>query len=467
MENNIHNKFKQLGVHIPEIFIPNKNSTDLKKWTVIACDQFTSEPEYWNDLKEFVGLEPSTLKMILPEIYLDEGDIEEKIKLINSTMYNYLNDNIIKNIGNCFIFVQRKISENIIRNGLIVAVDLENYNFKKGSHSLIRATEGTIIERLPPRVKIRENASLEIPHIQMLIDDPSKSVIEPLSKITTQLEKLYDFDIYKNNNIKGFKINSNEILENIFNSLLNLTDKEKFNKKYKLNNKIEDILLFAVGDGNHSLATAKVLWDDIKNTLSDEMKEKHPARYALVELLNIHDESLEFKPIHRIIKKISPEKFIEDFIAFNNKYLNSDTKIHKIDNYNEIEDFINTNKKSKSSHFLPFKYQDSLGILEVINPNHNLEVGTLQNFINSYVVNNPNAKIDYIHGKKVIHKLSDNKNSIGFYLPSMDKNDLFKTVILDGSLPRKTFSMGKATEKRYYLESRLIKLDTVNKLACE
>ncbi|MEN8906453.1 MAG: DUF1015 domain-containing protein [Clostridiales bacterium] len=442
MKHNIYDNFSKIGITIPNIYIPS-NYVDMKKWAVIACDQYSSQPDYWENLKKFIDSEPSTLNMILPEVYLEDSNYEDKLNKINSTMSNYLNDKIINNIGEAFILVKRKVNDTQTRNGLILAVDLEFYDYNKGSDTLIRATEGTIVDRLPPRIKIRENAPLEIPHVQMLIDDPCKSIIEPIAENTIHLKKLYDFELYKNKNIQGFKISSEKHFEKLY-----------YGFKKLIENK-NNPLLFAVGDGNHSLATAKSIWETTKVNLSENESINHPARYALVEIINLHDESLIFEPIHRILNNVNPEILINNFIDF---YKNKNISIEKIefDNLNSMENYI-LNDKTSNRHLLPYKFLNNFGILKILNPIHNLEVATLQYFIDFYTNESSTFKIDYIHGKTTLSELSEKDGSLGFYLPAMDKNELFRTVILDGSLPRKTFSMGESQEKRYYLECRKIK----------
>ena len=288
------------------ILLPNKN-IDLEKWTVIACDQYTSDKNYWDNVEDFVSTSPSTLRLTLPEIYLEE-DTFKRINNINNTMLEYLNNNIFTEYKDTMFYIERTLSNNKIRKGIITAIDLEEYDFKEGSNSLIRATEKTIIERIPPRVKIRENASLELPHIMLLIDDQEKDIIENIN--TSNLDKLYDFELMNNSgHIKGYKLDEEEI-NKINLKLDKYLDKETFNKKYNTNNK--DVLLFAVGDGNHSLATAKTCYENIKQTMSKEEYLNHPSRYALVEIVNLHSNSLEFEPIHRVVFNVDINDILKE-----------------------------------------------------------------------------------------------------------------------------------------------------------
>lgn len=407
------------------ILLPNKN-IDLEKWTVIACDQYTSDKNYWDSVEDFVSTSPSTLRLTLPEIYLEE-DTFKRINNINNTMLEYLNNNIFTEYKDTMFYIERTLSNNKIRKGIITAIDLEEYDFKEGSNSLIRATEKTIIERIPPRVKIRENASLELPHIMLLIDDQEKDIIENIN--TSNLDKLYDFELMNNSgHIKGYKLDEEEI-NKINLKLDKYLDKETFNKKYNTNNK--DVLLFAVGDGNHSLATAKTCYENLKQTMTKEEYLNHPSRYALVEIVNLHSNSLEFEPIHRVVFNVD----IDDILK-------------ELNNYYEI------NETGEGQAFKIIT-KDEEKTLYIKNPKSNLSVGSIQIFLDEYL-KDKTSKIDYIHEEEAVKKLIT-ENNIGFIFDTIDKNELFKTVILDGSLPRKTFSMGISNDKRFYLESRKIK----------
>ena len=444
----INRLFSNMGVTIPDILLPNM-SVDYSKWSVVACDQFTSNKSYWDKVASIVGDNPSTFRITLPEIFLEDPDKEQRISDINRTMEEYVQNKIFTEHKNSFVLVDRKTSHTPSRKGLIVALDLEAYDFNKGSQTLIRATEGTIIDRLPPRIKIRENASIELPHIMVLIDDPDKSVIEPLFDHTEQLEKLYDFDLMQNGgHIKGYKIDKTDHLQQIFFALEKLANKEFFLEKYGLegNEKNFGLLLFAMGDGNHSFATAKAIWEEIKKDLPEEDRKDHPARYALVELVNVHDDGLAFEPIHRVVFGCA-----DSLLESTKSYFVSNGMSIEITNELDTE-------KENGKHKIPFITEKEKGTIIITNPVQNLEVGTLQGFLDEYIKQTSN-KLDYIHGASEVEDLSTQKgsNNIGFLLPAMEKSDLFKTVILDGALPRKTFSMGEAEEKRYYLEARKIK----------
>ena len=304
--------FKRANILLPK-------DVDMTKWSVVACDQYTSEPEYWKEVESIVGSSPSTLNLILPELYLEEENVEERIKKINLTMEDYLKENIFQEYPNTMIYLERKQSDGKVREGLMGMVDLEDYSYEKGSQTLIRATEKTVIERIPPRLKVRENAPLELPHIMILIDDEKKNIIESLKNKVTTKDIVYDFDLMENGgHIKGYNL-SDEVIKDIEKGLEGLMDKDYFEKKYNVKDK--GILLFAMGDGNHSLATAKANYENLKKTMSKEEYLNNPARYALVEIVNLHSEALEFEPIHRVIFNTDVNNLIEEL----NKYYDINT----------------------------------------------------------------------------------------------------------------------------------------------
>jgi hypothetical protein len=440
--SNSNKILSDLGVHIPKIMLPDFKNV-LSSWAVVACDQYTSEREYWEEVGCITSGKPSTLNIIYPEVYLEDGDNEEKISQINENMKKYIDENIINEFDNCFVLVDRKTSHSESRKGLMIALDLECYDYNKGSCALIRATEGTVIDRLPPRIKIRQNALIELPHIMVLIDDPDKTVIEPLFKRVADLEKLYDFDLMMDGgHIKGYKVSHENDISAIASSLLQLAQNDTFCKKYNIGCDSE-LLLFAVGDGNHSLASAKGHWENVKAGLSVEEQQNHPARYALVELVNVHDEGLVFEPIHRVLFNVNASELLKEFSLF---YQNSTC----------VDECACNTMTQSSGHTFKYVTATGEGTITIDNPISTLEVGTLQTFLDSYIKTHPEVKIDYIHGDDVVTKLGSQPGNIGIYLPSMNKTDLFKTVILDGALPRKTFSMGEADEKRFYLECRRI-----------
>jgi len=416
--------FKKANILLPK-------ECDMTKWSVIACDQYTSEPEYWEKVKSIVGDSPSTLNLTLPEIYLEEEDVLDRIHRINKNMEELVAKDFFKEYQNSILYIERIQADGKVRQGLIGMVDLEGYSYEVGSTSMIRATEKTVIERIPPRVKVRENALLELPHIMILIDDEKKDIIEGLKDKVTEERKVYDFDLMQNGgHIKGYVL-SDEQSDEVLEKLEKLADKDYFNKKYDVTNK--EVLLFAMGDGNHSLATAKACYEKLKETMSEEEYLNHPARYALVELVNLHSPALEFEAIHRVVFNVDSDHLLSEL----EKYYNV--------SYEECEgqriDYITNNKS---------------GSLWIMNPKSNITVGSLQIFLDDYLKQN-GGKIDYVHGEDVTKELGRKQGNVGFILPAMRKDELFKTVMLDGALPRKTFSMGHSNDKRFYLEARKIK----------
>ncbi len=410
------------------ILIPKKD-VDMTKWSVVACDQYTSEPEYWSEVASFVGNARSTLHVTFPEIYLEDGNGDERIKNINANMEKYIDEEIFTSSASKYIYVERTQRNGKIRRGLMGVVDLEEYDYNKGSQSKIRATEGTVLERIPPRVKIRKNAILEFPHIMLLIDDADKKIIEPLDSAKKNFDTAYDFTLMQNSgSIKGYFVDENEE-KRIDAELSRLADETVFKEKYGVSDK--GVLQLAVGDGNHSLATAKECWRLVKETLSPEEYDTHPARYALCELVNLHDTSLEFEAIHRVVFDIDVEKMR---LALSEYYELSSEASQK---------FIMVTENGK----------EEIGIA---NPKSNLTVGSLQKFIDDYIKQN-GGRVDYIHGEDVVCRLGSEKGNAGFILPVISKESFFPTVICDGALPRKTFSMGDAWDKRFYLEARIIK----------
>lgn len=432
-----------IGIQIPQVYLP-KPGIDPQKWAVVACDQFTSEPEYWNEVEKIVGDAPSTLRLTFPEVYLEGPGGDERIQNIQAAMKKYMDEGILQPHDG-FVYVERQTLHGKTRKGLMLCLDLERYDYNKGSSSLIRATEGTIVDRLPPRIKIREGAMLEFPHILVLIDDPNKTVIEPLTAAKEKFEKLYDFEtMLGSGHLVGYAVNAdfeNQVVE----ALRGLADPKTFASKYDLDSNLP-ILLFAMGDGNHSLATAKAIWEKIKG----EVGMDHPARYALVEIENVHDEALEFEPIHRVLFGLKKDIFAEMQSHFGANY-----KYTAVANGAEMTQRVD-NASGENQLIGVVGGGQQFGVIEISHPSTNLAVGTLQAFLDPFVKNGGAEKIDYVHGEDVVERLSLQSGNVGFYLAGMHKNELFKTVILDGALPRKTFSMGEAKEKRFYMEARKI-----------
>lgn len=421
--------FKRADILLPKF---SKDGEKMKKWSVVACDQYTSEPEYWEGVEKTVGDSESTFRITVPEIYLNDADIDERIKNTNAVMAKYMADDIFTEYKNSFIYVERTLANGVKRLGVVGCVDLEDYDYSKESQTKIRATEGTVISRIPPRLKVRKDAHIELPHIMMLIDDEACEIIESNSEIKDTFEKVYDFELMQSSgHIAGYKM-SEAAAKTLEDKLLALDNIDAFNKKYDV--KKDSPLIFAMGDGNHSLATAKAYYENLKTEIGEDAAKNSPARFALCELVNLHDKSLEFEAIHRVVFEADGKAFID---AFSKEYNLS------YDENAEGQSFI-------------FVYDGKHQKVTVTNPKEYLTVATVQKFMDAYFEKN-NGEIDYIHGEDVVFKLCEDNKNFGIIFDAMDKSDLYKSVILDGALPRKTFSMGEACDKRFYTECRKIK----------
>ncbi len=408
------------------------DSDKMNTWSVVACDQYTSEPEYWNKVSTLTQGKASTLYVTVPEIYLSDADIDNRIKATNATMKEYVENDVFTEHKNTYIFVERTLHSGVKRLGIVGMVDLEDYDYSVGSETKVRATEGTVVSRIPPRLKVRQDAPIELPHIMLLIDDEACEIIESNQKITDTFEKLYDFDLMQDSgHIVGYKL-SEEAANALDQKLEALSDINSFNKKYGVEKTAP--LVFAMGDGNHSLATAKAYYENLKAQIGEEKAKQSPARYALCELVNLHDKSLVFEAIHRVIFNASGEQFLK---ALEEKYT------------------VSYDENAKGQSFI-FVCDDNRKKVTVTDSKEYLTVATLQKMLDEFVAKN-GGEIDYIHGEDVVENLCKNPNNFGIILEAMDKSDLYKSVILDGALPRKTFSMGDACDKRFYTEARKIK----------
>ena len=403
-------------VKVPRVLLP-KECVNLKKWAVIACDQFTSQGEYWQKLKDECG-EVSALNVIFPEYYLDKGDMDARIDRINAYMRKYINEGVFREVDG-FILTVRETGYGRRRTGLIVTIDLEQYDFTTGKLP-IRATEATVKERLPVRIRIRRNAPLELPHVLLLIDDKEKTVIEPLLKKVAEADKLYETELnMSGGSIRGYLVKDGA---ETIRAIEALGSKARSEDLYGT----DKPFLFAVGDGNHSVATAKLLWERIKPTLSDAERETHPARFVLAEIVNLYEDDLLFEAIHRVVFGAG-----ETFIKEMQSSLTGDGHITVL-------------------------YRDKLYGVSV--PKVAAEaVKAVQDYIDAYLASHEEASVDYIHGDGYLSEVAAAKDGVAIFLPVMEKKDLFPYVVKHGSLPRKTFSMGEAEEKRYYLECRAIR----------
>ncbi|MDD4200275.1 MAG: DUF1015 domain-containing protein [Eubacteriales bacterium] len=403
------------GFSAADILLPD--DVNYETWAVVACDQFTSQPEYWERVEKTVGDKPSTFRIILPEAQLSDGHTEEHIRKINANMKEYLANGVLKEYPNAMIYLERVQSDGKVRKGLIGKIDLEEYDYFVGSTSLVRATEGTVLDRIPPRQAVRRDAAIELPHVMLLIDDLKNTVIGPLKACS---DVIYDFDLMEGGGHAKAWLVPEELQKSASKALEKLAD--------------EQPLLFAVGDGNHSLASAKALYEEEKTRFGPGSENTLPSRYALVEIVNLYDSALEFEPIHRVLFHVDAPALMAALKA----------------------EYPGTYEGKGEGHVIRYAYDGAEGYITVPEPKAALEVGTLQNFLDKYIEAN-GIGIDYVHGDEITIELGKKTGCMAFLLPAMDKGDLFRSVIYDGALPRKTFSMGHAEDKRYYIEARKIK----------
>ena len=384
------------------ILIPKEN---FDKWAVIACDQYTSDKKYWEEVENVVGGTASTLRLTLPEIYLSET--ENRVPKINATMEEYLNSGVFQELNDSMVYIEREITGGGLRPGILGLIDLSQYEYEAGKGGLVRATEQTVTERIPPRVRIRKDALLEFPHVLLFIDDPDNTVMSAVGD-KNQYTKLYDFNLMqKGGHIEGYKLDADV--------------QDKINEK--LDALVKDGLLFAVGDGNHSLATAKEC---------SKLNDSPLAGYALAEVVNIHNPAIEFEPIYRVLFGVSTDELVG--------YLKSKNCLETGD----------------TTHSFTVVDNDGESALDLV-ATSKLSVGTLQGYLDEFLKDRKDVEIDYIHGTDAVRNLCKVENTVGFIFDGMKKEELFEAVIMDGSLPRKTFSMGHADDKRFYIEGRKIK----------
>ena len=428
--------YPEIALHVPTLLLPRAD-IPLETWSVIACDQYTSQPEYWEEVRKIVGADPSTLHLVFPEADLESVCREQAVARINQRMQEYLKSGVLVDQRPGLMLVEREVGRTAPRKGLVVALDLEQYDYRDGAQKLIRTTEGTDQSRLPLRIQVREKASLETPHIMVLIDDPQQTVIEPLGE--KDLKQAYDFELMlRGGRLRGWHIDDGTLIDEITGHIARLAWGEP-------------PLIYALGDGNHSFATARAVWERLKAEAEDERQiMKHPARYALAELVNVHDDGLEFAPIHRVVFGVDVADLLQAMEAHYTEWGFSRRTFADRDGWEA------TCRKAAvgPGHHIPYVSGTGRGLLSIAKPSSQLEVASLQAFLDHYLNAHPRARLDYIHGEAVLEKVASMSDSIGFFLPAMDKRDLFKTIVIDGATPRKTFSLGEAAEKRYYLECR-------------
>lgn len=393
-----------------DILVPK---CDLYKFCCVACDQFTGDAAYWHKAEEISKNSPAAINIVFPEIYLGKNN-GARTENINKTMESYLKNGIFEEYRDSVFYIERTLNDGRIRKGIVAKIDLEEYDYSKDTRSAIRPTEGTIEDRLPPRVAIRENAALELPHIMLLINDKSQTVIEGLENKEKTL--VYSSSLMlSGGSIKGYRLEKN-VQDALLKTLNALETGREDNK-----------IAFAVGDGNHSLATAKKCWEMIKPNLSAEKRENHHARFALCEIVNLHSPALDFEPIHRIVYNVNAKKLADEF----------------------------EKKSSPGGQECTLLFGNEKKKISLL-PSHYLTVGTVQNIIDAYIREN-GGEVDYIHEPQQVEKNAQKENTVGILVDGLKKADLFDAVVSFGALPRKTFSMGMGIDKRYYLEARKIK----------
>ena len=436
--------YPQVALQVPEILLPHPGVA-FESWAVIACDQYTTDPEYWRQVEELAGNEPSTLHAVFPEVHLDDPGRRLRIERINRRMRGYLEEGVLEPLPAGFVLVDRETPRTPSRKGLLVCLDLEQYGFAPGAETLIRSTEETDPERLPPRIEIRRGAPLELPHIMVLIDDPEGAVVEPLFDCRDELPLLYDFELMMGGgHLRGWHVGEPDRIARVIDALSALA--AGFAARYGASREAAP-LLYAVGDGNHSLAAAREVWGEARRKGAPA---DHPARYALVELVNLHDPGLRFEPIHRVVFEADAHQLLSslsDYCRSRGSHL-------------EVTDFADRQQWEKAragldrgAQHLPFVANRRLGIATIHRPRQQLAVASLQSFLGGAGVRH---RVDYIHGGDRVEELGSLPGNVGFFTEALDKQSLFRTILRDGPLPRKSFSLGEAEEKRYYLESRRI-----------
>lgn len=440
--------FSSLGIRIPEVLLPAAG-IDLGRWAVIACDQHTSEPEYWRRVADLVGDSPSTLHLILPEAFLGRR-AADPVPALQRCMRDYLSSGVFAAPRPGFIYVERSTPRTRRRRGLLVALDLEHYDFRPGSSSLARASEQTVEARLPARIRARRGAALEVPHAIVLLDDPEQSVIEPLGERTGS--PLYDAELMLGGGrVRGWAVDEAGV-SGIQDALSQLALPQA---QQRYEGDAGEPLLYAVGDGNHALAAARSLWGELRASLDSHEAATHPARYALVELANVHDPGVVFEPIHRVVFGVDPEALLDALPGWFAGQ-GSTCRIERPASRAELEERADELRRDPSLHSLGAVTTRGTGLVSVRRPKASLPVESLQDFLDAYTAARSGARVDYIHGEGALHELCRAEGRVGFLLPALPKDDFFAGLVRRGPLPPKTFSLGEADEKRFYLEARRI-----------
>ena len=427
-------KTENVGIVFPEILIPD-DKVNKKRWSVIACDQFTSNEEYWQKTAKTVGGSPSALHIIMPEAFLKEDDVEDRIMHAKETMRSFIEDGVLVRLPQGTVLVERETPFGT-RIGLMLAVDLDQYDIDYRNKPLIRATEQTVADRIPARIRMREDAVIECPHVMLLLNDPEDSVIAPVYQARGNHTKIYDTPLMQDGgHLKGWFIDDQEVIGGIVDAL------------EKLKEKSYEGMLFAVGDGNHSLASAKAVWDKQKEEMSDEERQESPLRYALVEVVNLYDNGITVHPIHRVLFNVEASNTLRLLVSI----LNSMGLEAKMMYTRGSKSYANQDKQT-----IYFQSKMSKGRIEIQKPKHDLLAVTLTQALDKLLDEMPKAEIDYIHGDDEFHELTNRHGCLGFMLEPITKEQLFESVVRFGVLPKKAFSLGNAQEKRYYYECRLL-----------
>ena len=428
-----------------------RQGIDLTRWAVVACDQYTSQPEYWNQLEEQVGQNPSTLRLILPEVWLEEPDAHQRMQAVWDTMEAYQRQGLLLPTPPGMMLVQRQMEGmNQPRTGLVMAFDLEAYDYREGAEGAIRPTEKTVEERIPQRLAVRKKASLELPHILLLVDDPEDTVIQPLVEMTTQLQQVYDVPLLAGGGrVTGWFVPEGPLTQQVQQALVQLAQPERFASRYGISEDMSPVL-FATGDGNHSMAAAKASWEEIRKELTPEERQQHPARWVLAELVNLNQQSLEIEPIHRLLFGASLQQVQQQAQAFFKKH------------GAQVEFW--EQPTQPDGWTIPLVAGQQRCWMQLKQSPWALPIGAIQAFLADYLAQQPKLRLDYIHGEDTLCSLAAEPDCVGFILPDLEKRQIFEGVIKDGVLPRKTFSMGRAQDKRYYLEARRIQPQPHHKL---
>lgn len=418
-----------------QILLPDER-IPLSQWASIACDQFTSDRNYWRRAEALTAGVPSTLHLVLPEAYLGTAEARSRTENIAATMREYRQTVLTRTVSG-YVYVERTEQSGRVRQGLVGVVDLEAYSYEKSTLPLVRPSENTVVERIPPRMAVRRSASLELPHVMMLADDAEQTLVEPVGAAKDRLRPLYEGELMLGGgHIAGWAVEDPELLAQIDRAVAVLQSQQAFDAKYPQAAGGAPMAL-AVGDGNHSLATAKACWEKLKATLTPEQQAEHPARWCLVEVCNVHSPAIEIEPIHRVLFGTKADTVLLALIAWSD--------LHGLG--------LHTGPGAQSFTIRGWEY--SCGF-HFDTPSEPLTVGTIEAFLTNFLQSRPEVKVDYIHGEAAVEQLCARKGAVGILLPPFDKGDIFKGVVLGGVLPRKTFSMGHAEEKRYYLEARAI-----------